>query len=153
MDDLTRRRALKLAATTGATVAAAVVGGPEARAQQGQRPGPNDGIPVDAGLPPPDIISGQYGYAVINSDGTKARGHHAVSSAHLGTGQYQVIFDSNVRGGAYIASIGLSGSVGASAPGQITVVGRFNNVRGVFITTSNASGVLTDMGFHLAVLT
>jgi hypothetical protein len=153
MDELTRRRALKLAASTGvAAVGAAVAGGPEAQAQQAQRPGPNDGIPVDAG-PAPDIPSGQYGFAVVNADGTLARGHHAVSSAHLGTGEYQVIFDSNVRGGAYLATIGLSGSVGASAPGQITVVGRFNNVDGVYITTSNASGVLTDMSFHLGVLT
>jgi hypothetical protein len=153
MDDLTRRRALKLAASTGvAAVGVAVVGGPEARAQQGRKPGPNDGIPVDDG-PTPDIVSGQYGYAVVNANGTLARGHHAVSAAHLGTGQYQVIFDSNVRGGAYIASIGLSGSVGASAPGQISVVGRFNNVKGVFIETTDSSGTLADLGFHLGVLT
>ena len=154
MDDMTRRRALKLAASTGAVaVGVAVAGSPEARAQQGQRPGPNDGIPVDAGLPPPDIISGQYGFAVVNSDGTLARGHHAVKSDALGTGQYEVIFDSNVRGGAYIASIGLSGSVGASSPGQISVVGRFNNVNGVFIETTDSSGNLANLGFHLGVLT
>jgi hypothetical protein len=153
MDDLTRRRALKLAASTGiAAVGVAVVGGPEARAQQGRRPGPNDGTPVDGG-PAPDIPSGQYGFAVVNSDGTLARGHHAVKSDALGTGQYEVIFDSNVRGGAYIASIGLSGSVGASSPGQISVVGRFNNVNGVFIETTDSSGNLANLGFHLGVLT
>jgi hypothetical protein len=153
MDDLTRRRALKLAASTGAAaVGVAVVGGPEARAQQARKPGPNDGTPVDDG-PAPDIPSGQYGYAVVDASGMLVRGHHAVSSAPLGTGEYQVIFDSNVRGGAYIASIGLPGSLGASPPGQISVVGRFNNVNGVFIETTDSSGNLADLGFHLAVLT
>jgi hypothetical protein len=156
MDELTRRRALKLAASTGvAAVAAAVAGGPAAQAQEGLRaqpPGFNDGIAVDdvSGLA---IPSGQYGYAVVNSNGTVARGHHAMRSDRLSLGHYEVIFDSNVRGGAYIATIGLSGSTQFSPPGQITVAGRLNNVNGVFITTSDASGKPTDMGFHLGVLT
>jgi hypothetical protein len=153
MDDLTRRQALKLAASTGvAAVGAAVAGGSAARAQQAQRPGPNDGISVDE-VPGPDIPSGQYGYAVVNSNGTLARGHHAVKSDRIATGQYEVIFDSNVRMGAYIATIGLSGSTGNSPAGQITVVGRRNNANGVFVETSNSSGTLTDLGFHLGVLT
>jgi hypothetical protein len=156
MDDMTRRRALKLAASTGvAAVGAAVASGPAAQAQEALRaqpPGPNNGISVDD-APGPDIPSGQYGYAVVNSDGTLARGHHAVKSDRLATGQYEVIFDSNVRGGAYIATIGLSGSTQFSPPGQITVAGRFHNVNGVFITTSDAGGKPKDMGFHLGVLT
>jgi hypothetical protein len=156
MDDLTRRRALKLAASTGvATVAAAVPGGPAAQAQEALRaqpPGPNDGIEVDD-VPAPAIPSGQYGYAVVNSNGTLARGHHAMRSDRLALGHYEVIFDSNMRGGAYIATIGLSGATQFSAPGQITVAGRLNNGNGVFITTSDANGKATDLGFHLGVLT
>ena len=159
MDDMTRRRALKLAAGTGvAAVGAAVASGPAARAQQAepglqaQPPGPNDGIAMDE-VPVPAIPSGQYGYAVVNSNGTLARGHHAVKSDRLAVGEYEVIFDSNVRMGAYIATIGLSGSTQFPAPGLITVSGRLNNGNGVFITTSDAGGKLTDMGFHLGVLT
>ncbi len=158
MNELTRRRALKLAASTGIAAAAAVAGGQAAQAQEAheglraQPPGPNDGIEVD-NLPGPDIPSGQYGYAVVNSNGTLARGHHAMRSDRLALGHYEVIFDSNVRGGAYIATIGLSGSSQFSPPGQITVAGRLNNVNGVFITTSDATGKPTDLGFHLGVLT
>ena len=78
MNELTRRRALKLAASTGIAAAAAVAGGQAAQAQEAheglraQPPGPNDGIEVD-NLPGPDIPSGQYGYAVVNSNGTLAR--------------------------------------------------------------------------------
>ena len=156
-DELTRRRALKLAASTGVAAVAAVAGGPAAQAQtqeglRAQPPGFNDGIAEDdvSGLA---IPSGQYGYAVVHSNGTLARGHHAMRSDRLALGHYEVIFDSNVRGGAYIATIGLSGSTQFSPPGQITVSGRLNNVNGVFITTSDASGKPTDLGFHLGVLT
>jgi hypothetical protein len=153
MEDLTRRRALKLAACTGvAAVGTAVAGVSAARAQQGRRPGPNDGISVDE-VAVPDIPSGQYGYAVVNSNGTLARGHHAVKSDRIATGQYEVIFDSNVRLGAYIATIGLSGASGSSPAGQIAVVARLNNVNGVYIETFNSSGTPADLGFHLGVLT
>jgi hypothetical protein len=157
MDGFTRRRALKLAGSTGVVaVAAAVAGGAAARAQEealrAQPPGPHDGILVDDAAELA-IPSGQYGYAVVNSNGTLARGHHAVRSDRLAQGQYQVIFDSNVRHGAYIATIGLSGSTQFAAPGQITVAGRLNNINGVFITTSDAAGKPTDRGFHLGVLT
>ncbi|MGE0136160.1 MAG: hypothetical protein AB7L91_19540 [Dehalococcoidia bacterium] len=90
-------------------------------------------------------------YAVVNSDGTLARGFRAQSSQRLATGQYEVRFNRNVRGCAYVASIGLSGAVGASSPGEVTVVGRFGDDRGVFVTTHNSGGAATDLGFHLAV--
>lgn len=90
-------------------------------------------------------------FAVVNADGSLARGFGAVSSQNLGTGNYEVIFNVNVRNCAYVATIGLSGSVGASLPGEITVVGRFDNVNGVFITTSSSGGAPADFGFHLAV--
>jgi hypothetical protein len=90
-------------------------------------------------------------YAVVNADGTLARGHRAVSATRLGTGQYEVVFRMDVRKCAYVATIGLSGSVGSSAPGEITVVGRFGNDRAVFVTTHSSGGAFADSGFHLAV--
>src|SRR4051794_28314834 len=36
-------------------------------------------------------------FAVVNADGTLARGRSAVSAARLGTGQYEVVFRRNVR--------------------------------------------------------
>ena len=91
-------------------------------------------------------------YAVVEANGTLARGRRAVSAARLATGAYEVVFRRDVRKSAYIATIGLSGSVGSSLPGEITVVGRFGNDRGVFVTTHSSGGAAADLGFHLAVL-
>ena len=47
-----------------------------------------------------------------------------MSATHLGTGIYQVLFDHDITGSAYIGTIGLTGSSGESPAGQIAVVGR-----------------------------
>ena len=91
-------------------------------------------------------------FAVVNANGTLARGAKAVSATRLGTGSYEVIFRKDVRKCAYVATIGLSGSAGSSLPGEITVVGRSGNDRGVFVTTHSSAGASADLGFHLAVL-
>jgi len=91
-------------------------------------------------------------YAVVDANGTLARGHKAVSATRLGTGAYEVIFRKDVRKCAYVATIGLSGSAGASLPGEITVVGRSGNNRGVFVATHSSAGASADLGFHLGVL-
>jgi hypothetical protein len=91
-------------------------------------------------------------FAVVEASGTLARGRKAVSAARLATGAYEVVFRRDVRKGAYLATIGLSGSAGASLPGEITVVGRAGNDRGVFVTTHSSGGAAADLGFHLAVL-
>jgi hypothetical protein len=90
-------------------------------------------------------------FAVVNPDGSLARGFGAVSSQRLAAGQYEVVFNRNVTGCAYIATIGLSGSSGASPSGEITVVGRAGNANGVFLTTTDSAGNFADRGFHLAV--
>lgn len=90
-------------------------------------------------------------FAVVNANGTLAFGFGGVSSTKLATGEYQVIFNHNVRNCAYVATIGLSGNVGSSPCGEIAVVGRFNNVNGVFVQTWTNACVPADRGFHLAV--
>jgi hypothetical protein len=91
-------------------------------------------------------------YAVVNANGTLARGRKAVSATRLGVGAYEVVFRKDVRKCAYLGTIGLSGSAGSSLPGEITVVGRSGNDRGVFVTTHSSGGASADLGFHLAVL-
>jgi hypothetical protein len=90
-------------------------------------------------------------YAVVNADGSLARRNGAGSSARLGLGTYEVIFSRNVRDCVYTATIGLSGASGSSNPGEITVVGRATNVKGVFVTTHDSAGADADRGFHLVV--
>ncbi|AVT30291.1 MULTISPECIES: hypothetical protein [unclassified Plantactinospora] len=100
-----------------------------------------------AGLP----ATAQGHFAVVNANGTLARGFGAVSSTRLAVGQYQVVFIQNVASSAFTATIGLTGSVGASPPGEIAVVGRAGIPAGVFVQTWNSSGVPADRAFHLHV--
>lgn len=74
-------------------------------------------------------------YAVVNSSGTLVRGANAVSAGRLTVGTYAVTFDADVTGCAHNATIGQPGSVGASAPGLVTVAGRSGNAAGVFVQT------------------
>ncbi|RKR87629.1 hypothetical protein BDK92_1920 [Micromonospora pisi] len=100
-----------------------------------------------AGLPP----TAQTFFAVVNANGTLARGFGVVSSTRLATGQYQVAFTHDVRGSAYVGTLGLSGSVGASPSGEIAVVGRAGLINGVFVQTFASTGTASDRGFHLAI--
>lgn len=99
------------------------------------------------GMPP----TAQTFFAVVNADGSLARGFQAVSSQRFSAGRYEVIFSHDVRGSSYAATIGDSGSTIVPPPGEIAVVGRFGTPNGVFIATRDSAGNLADRGFHLAV--
>jgi len=92
-------------------------------------------------------------WAVIKADGTIARsdGAYGPKTGKVGTGQYEVGFYRNVRGCVYVAAIGGSANLGVPPTGQIVVEGRFNNVNGVYVQTSNSSGQTEDRPFHLFV--
>jgi|SRR5580698_8634055 hypothetical protein len=90
-------------------------------------------------------------FAVVDSDGTLARGVGTTGAVHLETGVYEVDFVKNVTACAYTMTIGLSGTAGASDPGTITVVGRSDNAKGLYIQTFNDKGKAADLGFHLIV--
>jgi hypothetical protein len=92
----------------------------------------------------------QY-YGVVDSAGVLARGPHVTSSAHLGTGSYEVIFDKNVSKCAFTGSIGTTSTGNIPAPGELTVAGRAGNVNGVFVRIVDRAGVSLDSSFHLAV--
>ena len=110
------------------------------------------------GLPGADGTQGPAGdpattlWAVVNSDGTLARGGSNVTvTMNSGIGEYQVRFDQNVRGCVYVATLGLTGSAGTDPPGMITVVGESASVFGVWISTYDSAGALADRSFHLVV--
>jgi hypothetical protein len=89
--------------------------------------------------------------AVVNADGTLARGVGADGVATAGTGNYRVSFDRNIRNCAYTATIGLAGASGTETPGFITVVGDALDVNGVYVTTDDIAGASANRAFHLAV--
>lgn len=91
-------------------------------------------------------------FAVVNANGSLARGSGATSSSQPeGTGTYEVIFNRNISQCAFNATLGLAGDTGSSPPGFVTVVGRFTTPNGVYITTADTAGTATNLGFHLAV--
>jgi hypothetical protein len=90
-------------------------------------------------------------FAVVNPDGSLARGFQAVSSQRFATGRYEVIFTHDLTGSAFIATLGGSGSVGVPPSGEIAVIGRAGTPNGVFLATTDSVGMSADRGFHLAV--
>lgn len=72
-----------------------------------------------------------------------------VSKIALGT--FDIRFDIGILQCAYTATIGLGGNTGASAPGEITVVGRAGTSNGLFIQTFDSTGSIADRSFHVVV--
>lgn len=97
-------------------------------------------------------LSGTVLDAVVNADGTLARGRGVLSAAAQASAIYVVIFRYNIRSCAYVATIGLSGSTGFADFGEVTTVGQAGEPRGVFLTTADSAGRYSPRGFHLVVV-
>ncbi len=97
------------------------------------------------------VAHGSARFAVVNAGGQGIRGRGTTSVARTGEGRYQVIFDADVRGCGYYATIG--GPTAAAPPdnGQITVSGLGSNVNGVDLRTTGANGNDANKPFHLVV--
>jgi len=91
-------------------------------------------------------------FAVVNAGGQQVRFRGTTSAARTAEGRYQVIFNRDVRGCAYYATVG--GPTAAAPPdnGQITVSSLASNVNGVDIRTENSNGTETNKPFHLLVI-
>ena len=98
------------------------------------------------------VANGSAHFAVVNAGGQQVRGRGTTSAARTAEGRYQVIFDADVRGCAYFATVG--GPTAAAPPdnGQITVSSLGSNVNGVDIRTTGANGNDANKPFHLVVL-
>ena len=95
--------------------------------------------------------SGVPGFAVVDLNGVLQRKSNAKTSTRVSTGSYDVEFNSNIRGCAYVVSLGQTGSQGFPPVGYAAVVGRTGSIRGVYVQTYDATGVLADQPFHLIV--
>lgn len=91
------------------------------------------------------------GFAVVNSNGTLARGAAVQGSQRNATGSYTVDFLHSVKNCVFTATTGLSGSVGDPPNGYVTVAGANGDTKGVYVATFDASGNPADLGFHLNV--
>lgn len=90
-------------------------------------------------------------FAVVSANGGLVRGSQAFSVSLLGLGLYQVVFTVPVDTGAFVGTIGLTGSIGTSPTGFISVVGRTNLAQGVFVQTWNQFGQPANRSFHLGL--
>jgi len=91
-------------------------------------------------------------WAVVNANGTLARGRGATSVASLGVdGQYEVVFNRNVSSCAYAATLG-DATASTGAVGVVTVAPREAKANAVFVQTFDVlTGTEADLPFHLAV--
>jgi hypothetical protein len=91
--------------------------------------------------------------AVVSSSGQLIRGRGTSSAARTSTGRYQVIFNRDVRGCVYVATVGDTSAAGPPA-GTASVTSLGSNVNGVAIRTVDYGGsgdVLANKPFHLIV--
>ena len=98
------------------------------------------------------VAEGITHFAVVNAGGQQVRARGTTSAARTAEGRYQVIFNRDVRGCAYFATIG--GPTAAAPPdnGQITVSSLGSNINGVDIRTTGAQGNDANKPFHLLVV-
>jgi hypothetical protein len=132
-----------------------MVGAAAAQGLNGPNVAPPAVTPVAPGVVqafPGGVAGGDWnGFAVINADGSIARGSGLVSASHLTTGAYQIVFNHNITLCVFDATAGLSTFSGSIPATIVTVVGRAGTNNGVFLETFNTSGTPTDQGFHLYV--
>jgi hypothetical protein len=101
-------------------------------------------------VPSAAVADGVNRFAVVSSAGALSRGRLASSASRTDEGRYQVIFDRDVRGCAYFATLGDSGADNPPS-GQIGTSSLASNVNGVAVRTTDASGTAADRSFHLIV--
>jgi hypothetical protein len=89
-------------------------------------------------------------HAVISNVGGTVRGRGVASSAQTGPGQYQVVFDRDVRSCVYTATLGDESAAGPGN-GQISVTSAAANVNGVRVVTRDSAGAVDNRSFHLIV--
>lgn len=90
-------------------------------------------------------------FAVVSGGGQLVRGRNA-QAARTAAGRYQVIFETDVRGCAYYATIGDPSAAGPPQNSQASVASLGSNVNGVAVRTENNAGAEVDRPFHLLVL-
>jgi hypothetical protein len=86
-------------------------------------------------------------YASVSLSGALVAGNGATGVTHLGTGQYEVTFSSDVSNCAYVATT----SNAYSQALQIFTAGGHLSADGVYVETKNQGGGLTDGPFSLVV--
>jgi hypothetical protein len=89
--------------------------------------------------------------AVVTATGTLSRGSGTTSTTRTGDGQYQVVFDADVKSCAYFATLADTAD-GSPPAGEVAVSSLAGNANGVLVVTRDSTGATTaDRPFHLIV--
>ncbi len=101
-------------------------------------------------VPSSGVADGLGRHAVISNTGVAVRGRGVAAASQTGQGQYQVVFDVDVRNCVYSATLGDESAAGPGN-GQISVTSAAANVNGVRVVTRNSMGEIENRSFHLIV--
>jgi hypothetical protein len=88
-------------------------------------------------------------WASVDNNGTLVRNKGAASALKVGTGQYQVIFNQDVTGCVYLATLG--GPTTSNTSGEVSTAQKSAIPAGVSVWTLNSNGTFGDRSFFLAV--
>ncbi len=93
-------------------------------------------------------------WAVSTSAGALNRSAGTVSSARVGVGQYEVIFNQDISNCVYVASVGgfIDISNAAGQQGFAVVGKKAGTANGVRVNTRSQTGAAADRSFHLVVV-
>jgi hypothetical protein len=106
------------------------------------------GLAVASALMPPTASAASPNlFASVAGNGTLANGNGVSSVTHIGTGQYEVTFTSDVSSCAYVST---TQNAFSQALQSFTAGGHLSN-SGVYVEVKNQGGGLTDGPFDLAV--
>ena len=89
-------------------------------------------------------------WAVVAADGGLSRKTAATGSSKLGTGEYEVVFGSDVTACAYNVTLGSTDTTEAPA-GEAGASQRAGNAKAVAVVTRDSNGAKADKPFHLTV--
>jgi hypothetical protein len=103
--------------------------------------GPVSFVPTAAAAP-------AYLFAKVDFDGTLIHGSGALSVTHIGFGRFEVTFNTDVSGCAYVAT---TIDISSQALLVFTAGGHFSNA-GVYVETKTQAGGLSDAPFDLVVV-
>jgi hypothetical protein len=91
-------------------------------------------------------------WVVSDYSGAKVRGANVTGFSKLGIGRWEVTFNKDVRGCAYLATIGDPADKLVYNPGLVFTAGGHGGPNGVYVETKNLGGGLTDYPYHLNVV-
>lgn len=121
------------------------------RGNEAKRDGFGGGSIKESTLGTVPVAAGVENFAVVNPAGALSRGRNVAQSQRTAPGRYAVTFNRDVRGCAYVATIGDEGTA-ATGSGTVSVASNPINANSVNVRTARAANdAVRDRSFHLIV--